>query len=176
MKYLLLWIGFAVVLWGVDLVIPVSFSADFTQTITNPDKKAITYRGQVYFSDTNQLKWIYTEPTHKEVCSNGIQVTVVDHDLEQISYYLIEQGFDLVEILRRAKPSHKHKGIYIASYQKVHYALRVDKEGRVIAVGYSDTLENRVEFYFAKMHYNQKSLKNEEMQCSMPQSYDTIEE
>ncbi|MDD2451406.1 LolA-like outer membrane lipoprotein chaperone [Sulfurovum sp.] len=156
--------------------IPENFKAAFTQRITNPDKKVIHYKGTIRFSGPKMLKWVYQEPTQKEVCSNGENVTVVDHDLEQVSYYLIEKGFDLAEILKTAKPYKETKTVFIAKYQGRDYTIQVDAKKRLSRVAYYDDLENEVLIIFEKMQYGKGKLPFESMLCEAPASYDVIGE
>jgi len=90
--------------FSASITLPENFQAKFTQKITNPKKKVINYSGKVSFSDKVLLKWEYVKPTKKEVCTNGHDLRVVDHDLEQVSNYRINKGFDLSKILKKAKP------------------------------------------------------------------------
>jgi len=85
-----------------SIMLPDNFQANFTQKITNPKKKVINYSGNVRFSSKTLLKWVYVKPTKKEVCTNGKELTVVDHDLEQVSNYLIDKGFNLIKIVKDA--------------------------------------------------------------------------
>jgi len=156
--------------------VPDNFRAAFTQRITNPDKKVIHYKGTVRFSDKKLLKWVYREPTRKEVCSNGENVTVVDHDLEQVSYYLIEKGFDLAEILKKAKPYKETKTVFIAKYQGRDYTIQLDAKKRLWRVAYYDDLENEVLIIFEKMQYGKGKLPFESLLCEAPASYDVIGE
>ena len=156
--------------------VPENFKADFEQRITNPDKKVIHYKGTVRFSNEKMLKWIYEEPTRKEVCSNGENVTVVDHDLEQVSYYLIEKGFDLAEILKSAKPYKDTKTVYIAKYAGKSYTIQLDAKNRLWRVAYYDDLENEVLIIFEKMRYGQGKLSLTSLLCEAPESYDVIGE
>ncbi len=57
----------------------------------------------IYLDDLNSsreirsrlFKWEYKRPTEKEVCSDGVELIVIDHELEQITRYLIDDGLDL---------------------------------------------------------------------------------
>jgi len=152
--------------------IPEHFQADFIQKVTNPKKKVITYEGSMRFSDKNRLKWIYTSPTKKEVCTDGKELTVVDHDLEQVSYYLIDKGLDLLSILREAK---KYKdNIYLANYQNRRYTIQVDNDSRIQSVAYFDDLDNKVQIVFRKMKYGKGSPESSDMNCTAPKTYDVI--
>jgi len=152
--------------------IPERFQADFVQKVTNPKNKVITYEGSMQFSDKTKLKWIYTSPTKKEVCTDGKILTVVDHDLEQVSSYLINKGLDLLSILRQAK---KYKNnIYLANYQNRRYTIQVDKDGMIQSVAYFDDLDNKVQIVFKKMQYGKGNLKSSDMNCTAPKTYDVI--
>ncbi len=154
------------------IAVPEHFQADFVQKVTNPKGKVITYEGSVRFSEGNRLKWVYLKPTSKEVCTDGKELIVVDHDLEQVSYYLIDKGLDLPTILKHAK---KYKdNIYLAEYQNRRYTIQVDKNGRIQSVAYFDDLDNKVQIVFKKMQYGKGSLKAADMHCNAPKSYDVI--
>jgi outer membrane lipoprotein carrier protein len=114
----------SVIVFANPIVLPENFTANFTQMITNPKKKVINYSGKVRFSDKTLLKWEYLEPTKKEVCTNGLELLVVDHDLEQVSNYLINKGFNLTEVLKKAKLHSEN--IYVAEYQGKKYTIQVD--------------------------------------------------
>jgi len=102
-----------------DISLPNNFMTDFIQTITNDKGKVIRYEGKVAFRQdkemlesengiqqefiNNLFKWSYNKPTSKEVCSDGTQIIVVDHDLEQVSKYIIDDGLDLEKVLAVAQ-------------------------------------------------------------------------
>jgi len=155
---------------GID--IPENFQADFTQKITNPKKKVINYSGKVYFSEGSKLKWEYRKPTKKEVCTDGYELLVVDHDLEQVSHYNISKGFDLSKILKNAT---LHKGrLYLATYGGKKYTIQVDSRKRLQAVAYFDDLDNKVQIAFSRVKYGKGKLPKKMMRCKEPKAYDTI--
>lgn len=158
-----------------QIQVPENFQADFIQTITNPKKKVITYGGKVYFSNKNRLKWEYLSPTKKEVCSDGVEVLVVDHDLEQVSNYLINKGFDLAEVLKNATPHKEKKSVFIAKYENKEYTLQVDAKGQLARVAYYDELDNTVLIVFKRMKYGKGDLPLKDIRCDYPRDYDLIE-
>lgn len=174
MKQLWVSLAFSSILSASAIVLPDHFSAHFTQQITNTDKKTIEYKGTVRFSDQKMLKWEYQEPTKKEVCTNGQNITIVDHDLEQVSYFLIEKGFDLAKILANAK-LHKPT-VYLAKYEGKQYTIQVDSKGQLSRVAYYDDLDNKVLIIFDKMQYGKGNLSLESMLCPAPVDYDVIGE
>jgi len=154
------------------ITLPEHFKAAFTQTVTNPKKKIIHYSGTVAYSGNGLLKWSYTEPTKKEVCTDGKEVLVVDHDLEQTSAYRIDKGFDLTQILKEAKPYREH--IYVTEYEGRRYTIKVDSQGRLQSVAYYDDLDNKVQILFRRMQYGSGILPASVMKCDYPSEYDVI--
>ena len=171
MKFLILLILLAAELFAAP-TLPDYFQAAFVQKVTNPKGKVIRYTGSVYFAEGRRLKWVYLEPTRKEVCTDGKELIVVDHDLEQVSYYLMDEGFDLIAILKRAK-QHKAR-IYLADYQGSRYTIQVDGNGIVQSVAYFDNLDNKIQIVFKEMRYGKKRIKGSDMRCKAPKNYDVI--
>lgn len=174
MKLLLLILTASVYAFSAAITLPENFQAKFTQKITNPKKKVINYSGKVSFSDRSLLKWEYTKPTKKEVCTDGHELIVVDHDLEQVSNYRINKGFDLSAILKKAKAVKDRKTVYLAKYEGKSYTIQTDSRGRLSRVAYFDDLENTVLIIFTQMRYGKGKLKTSSMKCNYPKSYDII--
>ena len=172
MRILLLILTANIYIFAATIALPENFTANFTQKITNPKKKVINYSGKVRFSDKTLLKWEYMEPTKKEVCTNGLELLVVDHDLEQVSNYLINKGFNLTEILKKAKLHSAH--IYVAEYQGKKYTIQTDKKEQLQSVAYFDDLENKVQIVFKKVKYGKGKLPVKTMQCNYFKAYDMI--
>jgi len=174
MKLILLILTVNIAAFSASITLPENFQANFTQKITNPNKKVINYSGKVSFSNKTQLKWEYHKPTKKEVCTDGHNLVVVDHDLEQVSNYRINKGFDLSKILEKAKAVKDRKTVYLAKYEGKNYTIQTDKRGRLSRVVYYDDLENIVLIIFTKMKYGKGTLKAKSMKCNYPKSYDII--
>jgi len=155
-----------------DIKLPDNFSADFQQMITNTKKKVIHYSGKVRFSDERYFKWSYMEPTKKEVCTDGLELLVVDHDLEQVSAYYIADGLDITKILSNAK-LHKDT-IYVATYNNKKYTIQLDAAQKLQSIAYFDDLDNKVQIVFEKMKYGKGKLSEKSMQCNYPVAYDVI--
>jgi len=158
-----------------DITLPKSFQSDFKQSIINDRNQKIIYQGKILFTVPNSFKWIYTSPTKKEVCSDGKRLIVVDHDLEQVSNYLIDRGLNLSAILEKSK-LHR-KSVYIASYRDKSYTIQIDSKKQLSRIAYKDNLDNNVLIIFDKMKYNsKKSIKDKKMRCKTPNKYDQIGE
>jgi outer membrane lipoprotein carrier protein len=152
--------------------LPDNFKSDFTQMITNTKKNVITYTGKVHFSDVKNFKWSYLTPTKKEVCTNGLELLVVDHDLEQVSAYFIAKGLDISKVLTQAV-LHKNN-IYLADYQGKRYTIQLGKNNQLHSIAYFDELDNKVQIIFKNMKYAKGKLKSNEMICNYPVEYDLI--
>ncbi|HEY9128759.1 MAG TPA: LolA-like outer membrane lipoprotein chaperone [Sulfurovum sp.] len=159
-------------LLSANIELPDNFQADFKQTITNTKEKVITYSGKVRFTNERLFKWSYTEPTQKEVCTDGFEVLVVDHDLEQVSAYVITKGIDIAKILEKAM--HHSENIYVAEYENKKYTIQVDRKGKLHSIAYYDDLDNKVQILFSHMKYGKGDLPVESMKCNYPGNYDMI--
>jgi len=173
-----------------ELKLPTNFITDFTQTITNDKGKVIKYLGRLYFKeDTNiyfdefnqtreiksqMFKWEYKSPTKKEVCSDGVEIIVIDHDLEQVSKYLVDDGLDLEKVLKLAKPITTKD--YKAVYKDTEYLITLDEKDRLKKIFYVDSLDNRVKIIFTNMRYNVLNFKVSNLECPIDPDYDIIEE
>jgi outer membrane lipoprotein carrier protein len=172
-----------------DILLPDNFKSGFTQTITNSKGKVIKYEGEINFKQEREIfinefnqtreissklfKWSYYTPTKKEVCSDGVQILIIDHDLEQVSKYLIDDGLDLEEILKVAQKLSSND--YKALYKDIEYLITVDNENRLKKIFYVDSLDNRVKIVFINMNYNSKSFNDKSLECPINPDYDVIE-
>ena len=129
-----------------DIALPENFQADFEQKITNSKGKVIKYAGKVRFCDKTLFKWSYLSPTKKEVCTDGVELLVVDHDLEQVSAYFITKGLDISKVLQKAKQHSKN--IYVAEYDGKHYSIQLDQSTKLHSIAYYDELDNKVQIIF----------------------------
>ena len=171
-----------------DILLPKTFITDFEQTITNEKGKVIKYEGRVLFKNIKEIlstpeggdeiytqslfKWTYSSPTQKEVCTNGVELTVVDHDLEQVSHYLIDEGIDLEQVLKLAQPLTKTD--YKATYKDIEYLITLDKNQHLKKIVYVDGLDNKVKIIFKNMNYN-SLVKEQDLECNAPADYDIVE-
>ncbi len=157
---------------GDGIKLSAGVKAEFIQKITNPKKRVIEYKGKVIMDNSSRFKWSYIKPTKKEVCSNGKSVTVVDHDLEQVSFYRVEKSFNLSKILQKAK--HYKGDIYTASYKGKIYTIVLNSKGEVEQIAYRDNMDNIVNIHFKKIHSLSKAPSISTFHCSYPNSYDLI--
>ncbi len=160
-------------LLSANIELPENFQADFIQKVTNTKNKVITYSGKVRFSDQTLFKWSYKEPTQKEVCTDGLELLVVDHDLEQVSAYRISNGINIAQILKKAVLYSKN--IYIAEYENKKYTIQLDSQQKLHSIAYFDDLDNKVQILFQHMKYGTGNLPAKSMKCNYPADYDMIQ-
>jgi len=169
-----------------EIALPTTFKTDFSQTLTNENGKVIKYEGTVLFkrmkttlsaqpsqneTSRNLFKWSYTKPTQKEVCTDGMQFIVVDHDLEQVATYFIDNGINLEEIVKLAKPISKTN--YTATYKDVEYLITLNENQQLQKIVYVDSMENKVKILFNNMSYNPE-VELTSLECNAPVDYDII--
>ncbi|MDD5406199.1 MAG: LolA-like outer membrane lipoprotein chaperone [Sulfurovaceae bacterium] len=155
-----------------ELKMPAAFESKFVQEIVSPSKKKIIYTGKVQYSKSSLLKWQYVSPTKKEVCTDGKDLVIVDHDLEQISLYAINKGFNLPAVLTSAK--RQTNGNYLAVYEKKNYYISLDSKMELTGISYNDDLDNKVSIRFNDMRYLNTPFSRNSMKCLLPQTYDLI--
>ena len=125
------------------------FKANFTQTITTPKNKKIKYSGIIKFSKKS-MKWEYTKPTKKEICSKGKEFMIVDHDLEQVSYMKSSKNIDFLKILNSAK---QHKSnIYTTKIMGKTYTLSI-KNKKLQYITFYDDLDNKILIYLKNTNF-----------------------
>ena len=172
MRYFLILFGVSVLLGAGGIAVGPGMEAQFVQKITNPKKKVIRYEGRVLMDNGARFKWSYFKPTKKEVCSDGKRVIVVDHDLEQVSYYRMDKGFDLGAVLKNAK--HYKENLYTARYRDRTYTIAVDGRGRVEQIAYRDDMDNVVNIHLYKLKTFSRPPAASAFRCPYPKSYDVI--
>jgi len=172
MKKGLLLLLSSVVLIAGDVNVPVSFKANFTQMVKNTKGKVIKYRGRIIFNSPDTTKWVYNSPTKKEVCSSDGKIVVIDHDLEQASYYTIDKGLNLAKVLSSAK---KYKdNIYTTKYKGKLYTVVLNSAGHIEQIAYKDNLDNTVNLIFRNIKYSNSSIPDNKFLCIRPRNYDSI--
>ena len=169
------------ILWGLavatmlkaQIVLPERFMATFHQTVKEAKSgEKLHYVGDVSY-EKGRIKWRYSKPTEKEICMNGSRVVVVEHDLEQATFYERNGELDLKRIIKSAKRLKPH--IYQAAVEDRLYTLRTNKEGIVDSIAFIDELDNVVQILFTDIKQPKQPLRKA-LECSIPKEYDKIKE
>ncbi|HNP34572.1 MAG TPA: outer membrane lipoprotein chaperone LolA [Woeseiaceae bacterium] len=63
-----------------------TLTADFTQTLINPDGEVLeTSKGTLAISRPGKFRWVYTEPYEQWLVADGLNIWSYDADLSQVS-------------------------------------------------------------------------------------------
>jgi outer membrane lipoprotein carrier protein len=154
-----------------DIKFPTGMKASFFQKVTNQHKKVLKYSGSLVIWK-NRIKWLYTKPSKKEVCSDGIKLVVVDHELEQVGFYKMNKSLNLQKVINSAR--HHKNNIYVARYQKKNYTIAIDKNGYISQIAYKDDMDNIVNLHFSRIKILKRAPSSRALACPYPRSYDLL--
>lgn len=171
MKRLFIGLFFVIFLNAGAIKVPEGMKVTFLQKVTNQQKKVIKYSGNLIIWK-NRVKWSYTKPSKKEVCSDGVKLVVVDHELEQVGFYKMNKAFNLKKIIQNAR--HYKDNIYVAKYQNKNYTIAVDKNGLISQIAYKDDMDNVVNIHFNNIKILKKAPSTKALICPYPKSYDLL--
>ncbi|MFK0449314.1 LolA-like outer membrane lipoprotein chaperone, partial [Campylobacter jejuni] len=76
-----------------------TFSSNFTQIVKSKNS-TLSYSGHFILSK-DQAYWSYDTPSKKEIYINKNQVTIVEHDLEQVIFSHLDNIPNLNEIFKK---------------------------------------------------------------------------
>jgi len=134
-----------------------SFSADFTQTVTDEKNKVLTYNGNLIASKPQNAIWKYTTPINKDVYINEQNVIIIEPEIEQAIIRKIESNFDFFKMIQNAKESKEN--IYITKFKNINFTI-VTKNNLIESISYIDEFENNVKISFKNQKQNKKIDKN----------------
>ena len=139
MKKLLMLLFFLITLNALSL--PSNFEANFTQTITNQNKKII-YKGKIFYKN-GKILWKYFYPIKKYIWINN-KVYVYEPDLYQVTISP-KPKFTLQNIINNAK--HLKNDLYkaIVNNKKIYFLY--DKTIKYLK--YKNKMDNLVEINFS---------------------------
>jgi outer membrane lipoprotein carrier protein len=130
-----------------------TFKSDFTQNITNPSGKTITYSGDIVANDNNMYIWTYNEPIVKQVYIIQNDVIINEPELEQTIYTTLNTQINLFQLIKEAKQISQHE--YISIFNEIEYTLYL-KDDLLQSIAYKDEIDNKVSIIFKNQQINQK--------------------
>jgi len=128
-----------------------SFSADFTQTVTNEHKKKITYNGALIVKKPDKALWSYKKPVRKDVFVNGQQVIVYEPELSQAVYMNKKTMPSIDEMLKNAVDMGGGKYKANSGGKAVFFSM---KDSLPQNITYADEMDNQVEIRFSNQKKN----------------------
>lgn len=145
-----------------------TFSSDFTQTIQT-NNSTLSYKGSFVLSKKNAF-WSYTSPLKKEIYINDNHITIVEHDLEQVTFSTIENIPNLNEIFKKATMLDKNK--FIAHYENKDYTIILNDE-KVQSIHYKDEFDNSISIELSNQKKN-PAINENIFVPQFPQNYDKV--
>lgn len=149
-----------------------SFSAAFTQTITDDTNETITYEGRIDALRPDRARWIYSAPVVKSVYVEGRKVTIVEPELEQAIIKSFKEGIDLFKILAKAEKLDDET--YLAVYESRRYLVKISND-ILRSIAYRDAFDNRILIRFADQKLN-PDLPDALFTPDIPEDYDLLSE
>ncbi|NOQ31926.1 MAG: outer membrane lipoprotein chaperone LolA [Helicobacteraceae bacterium] len=169
-NFMLLFLLFTTTTFAINFENIDTFSSKFTQTITDDLNKTITYHGELFTKKPSLALWNYKEPIEKSVYILGVNIVIVEPELEQAITKKLEKDLDIFSILSRAKKISKNS--YKAVYNSQVYMILLDS-GILSQISYIDSFENSVVVKFIDPKEN-ILLEKKLFKIDLPSYYDII--
>ncbi|OQX74229.1 MAG: hypothetical protein B6D59_03150 [Campylobacteraceae bacterium 4484_4] len=151
-----------------------TFSADFRQTITNEQNQTITYEGKVYAAKKeSSALWEYHKPVVKKIYYRSGEIIIVEPELEQAIFAKLNKIPNLLKLLKEAKEI--GPGLFETEFNHIRYRIRLDKEGNIDRINYTDELSNRVVISFSNQKQN-RYIDQKLFICKIPTGYDILQQ
>lgn len=149
-----------------------SFSADFTQLITDDRNQTITYKGHVDATRPDKALWEYFEPVSKSVFVVGKRVTIIEPELEQAIVKQFKDEIDLFKILAAAE---KLDGeTWLAKHRSQQFLIKI-RDDVPMAISYKDAFDNAIRILFSNQKIN-RNYPEQLFEPAIPVDYDVLKE
>ncbi len=148
-----------------------SFSANFTQTITDEQNKKLIYTGSLQAKEPQSALWLYKTPIKKSIYIKDNRVIVIEPELEQAIIKHIPANFDFFHMIKNAKQI--NKDTYITTLEGNTYTISV-KNGLIVALDYKDDFGNSIHIVFSHQSQN-KPINDTLFQAIIPSEYDILQ-
>jgi outer membrane lipoprotein carrier protein len=133
------------------------FEANFTQTVTNINKKSISYKGNIYFNNDKNVLWKYLTPTIKNIYITKNKLIIEEPNLEQAIYTTIDDKLNLTKLLNNVTKISNN--IYQTTVNDIKYTMIIDTN-KIKQINYKDPLDNLIKIDFFNIQNNPKFSKN----------------
>ncbi len=143
-----------------------TYEAKFSQMITNPSGKTITYTGIIYIKAPNNMKWQYLTPVRKNIIMKDEKIIIDEPELEQAIYTQLTDEINLIELLNNPDK--------IDEKYKLTFTNKNNLEPKKLTdIQYEDELENKINISFTNIKIN-KEIKSFRFMFVAPSFYDII--
>lgn len=145
-----------------------TFSSDFTQIVKSKNS-TLSYSGH-FILGKEKAYWSYDTPSKKEIYINKNQVTLIEHDLEQVIFSHLDNIPNLNEIFKKARLIDKDK--LIAKYENINYTIKLH-QNQIQNISYKDEFQNDVTINLSNQVKNPK-INSDIFKAKIPQNYDIV--
>ena len=147
-----------------------SFSADFSQTVTNEHNKKITYSGSLSVKKPDKALWNYKKPVKKELYINESQIIVYEPELMQAVYMHKKSMPSINEMLKSAVDLGGGKYKTRSADKDITFELTGSLPQNI---SYIDDMGNSVKIVFSNQKKN-PPLTNANFEFNAPSGIDII--
>ena len=147
-----------------------SFSANFTQTITDEVGKTLSYKGSIKAIKPQFASWKYIFPVEKNVYIDANNIVIVEPELEQVIIKKLDDKFDFFSMIKDAKKI--DNDFYVAQYRDTKFNIKITNS-ILQSISYIDEFGNRIEIIFTNQLQN-SNINMKELRPSYPLNYDII--
>ena len=153
-----------------------TFEADFKQVVSKDDSNdnvKIKYLGKIYI-DGSRVCWHYKKPFVKYLYIKKNKVTTIEPLLKQAIITKLDEQFDMLKILQKAKQiSHtKSSQVFTTRLNGILYKITI-KHNLIYKIEYNNELQNRVTITFSNQSQNKKIPSNI-FTIKLPDDYDVL--
>lgn len=147
-----------------------TIQSDFTQHVTNEQRKTISYEGKFYATKDKKALWVYDKPIVKKIYFNDTKVVIIEPDLEQVIITTHENTPNIAQLMQEAKEIAPNT--YTTTFMDTTYTILASNH-HIEKVTYKDKLDNNVEILFTNQSTN-LFLDNVLFSVEIPAGYDVI--
>ena len=147
-----------------------SFTADFTQSVTDDKNATLEYSGNLAAQKPQNAVWNYTLPIQKNVYIDRFKVTIVEPEIEQVIVRKIETKFDFFKMIKNAKKINDNS--YEAHYKEATFIIQIENN-LIKTISYKDNFENSVKIIFTNQKQNIE-IDNQVFVAKYPLEFDVI--
>jgi outer membrane lipoprotein carrier protein len=169
MRFLLLF-GAIFALLQAELIVPQTFEANFTQSITNEQNSTLTYSGNIKATIDKKALWAYEDPIAKKIYYNSGEYIIIEDELEQAIFGKDGDNINFFDIFKKAKKINEQK--FVAQCCEVEFTF-ITHECKLQSLHYKDKMDNHITIKFSNVLYD-VPLDDSLFVPNIPEGYDLL--